>query len=541
VIAYVAAQGPAMLKHPEKAFDYNTTCSCSDSVQRWNNHVLQEYGSNDDPTLKQAFAEIIIEEYAARYKTLVDGWWFDQGNYADIPALSNVIMQHNPNAAVAFNTGQKVPLTVNSPGYEHFTAGHPTPVKSAAPYDAINLPMITSVESTPDGFLDDGNGDLSLGHVYMPTSEDSWNTVFKPVAWDVAQAAEWKSRVQAAGGAWTWNLPRDSNGATLSLLDLDHVQFVMDVEDAINAPSAAPSSAPSPAPSADAYMESMVVTDVTSDWKTVALSPGFVSPIPACTVKYEGYIANPMVVRIQNLQSSSFDIKLQNPSGVTPLAPFDVHCLVVEEGSWTMPDGTNIEAQSYSSSRVDYYGSWVGELQTYRNSYTQPVVLGQVLSYNDANWSTFWSRGTSRIYRPSPSRLQTGMHIGHGGSTRLSETIGFIVMERGHGGSDGSDEYEAGFTSDTIKNYNYPHAYRWAHSYAQTFENGTPVVTIATQAAMDGVDGSWAVLSGDGDASTLRLAVDEDKVFDAERAHTHEEVMYVAFDTERTVELSAIV
>ena len=44
----------------------------------------------------------------------------------------------------------------------------------------------------------------------------------------------------------------------------------------------------------------------------------------------------------------SSKIRLQNPSGKS-LEGRDVHCVVVEEGSWTMPDGRKIEAKSYES------------------------------------------------------------------------------------------------------------------------------------------------------------------------------------------------
>ena len=56
---------------------------------------------------------------------------------------------------------------------------------------------------------------------------------------------------------------------------------------------------------------------------------------------------------------------------------------------------------------------------------------------------------------------------------------------------------------------------------------------IATQAAMDGGDGSWAVLFGSNPISgtTLNLAVDEDQISDTERSHTHEQVGYWVFSS----------
>ena len=59
----------------------------------------------------------------------------------------------------------------------------------------------------------------------------------------------------------------------------------------------------------------------------------------------------------------SFKIRLQNPSGKS-LEVRDVHCVVVEEGSWTMPDGHTIEATTYDSKVTDRSDSWVGEEET---------------------------------------------------------------------------------------------------------------------------------------------------------------------------------
>ena len=56
----------------------------------------------------------------------------------------------------------------------------------------------------------------------------------------------------------------------------------------------------------------------------------------------------------------------------------------------------NIEAQLYNSTVTDENNSWIDEAQTYGQSYTTPVVLGQVMSENDADWSVFWDQGTSR-------------------------------------------------------------------------------------------------------------------------------------------------
>ena len=55
---------------------------------------------------------------------------------------------------------------------------------------------------------------------------------------------------------------------------------------------------------------------------------------------------------------------------------------------------------------------------------------------------------------------------------------------------------------------------------------------VASQAAMDGDEGSWAVLFGSDpvDSTSLKLAVDEDQAKDSERSHTSEQVGFVVFE-----------
>ena len=54
---------------------------------------------------------------------------------------------------------------------------------------------------------------------------------------------------------------------------------------------------------------------------------------------------------------------------------------------------------------------------------------------------------------------------------------------------------------------------------------------VVSQAGMDGVDGSWAVLSGPNPVApdTLTLRADEDRMADYEQGHTTEQVAYIVF------------
>ena len=280
-------------------------------------------------------------------------------------------------------------------------------------------------------------------------------------------------------------------------------------------------------------MESLVVTSVDGTWQSVSLSATYTSPIPVCSVVYVG-VPTPAVVRIHNVGTNSFDLRVQNP-GDGPVSTYTVNCIVVEEGAWQMPDGTMIEAHSYSSSVMDYKNSWNGEAQSYTNSYTNPVVLGQVMTFNDPDWSVFWCRGSSRQAPPSSTDIHTGIMVAEDTDrTRASETIGFIVVEAGHGGTAPSD-FEAKLGADSVRGID-NNANGYSYSYSTAFAS-EPVVKIVTQAAMDGNDGGWAVLTDSQSASSLGLLIDEDQISNSERKHTTEQVAYMVFGEAGTIPL----
>ncbi len=258
---------------------------------------------------------------------------------------------------------------------------------------------------------------------------------------------------------------------------------------------------------------------------TVVLVNSYTSPVVACTVQYDNN-TTPVVTRVSAVGSSSFQVRLQNPSDGA-VATDDVNCLVVEEGTWTI-DGVNIEAQTYLSTLTDRRGNWNGQSQSYGQAYTNPVVIGQVMTENDANWSHFWSNGGSRQTPPSAATLNTGKSVGEDTVTsRADETVGFIVIEAGHG-TIGGVEFEAALGADTVRGTgnNPPYSY----SYSTPF-SAAPTVAVASQSAMDGNDGSWVQAHGAtlSSAGTLFLSVDEDQIGGSERRHTSEQVSYAVF------------
>uniref|UniRef100_A0A6V2F990 EGF-like domain-containing protein n=1 Tax=Ditylum brightwellii TaxID=49249 RepID=A0A6V2F990_9STRA len=213
VIAYMAAQGPPMLKAGESnVFDYPlyrngfvsggylvdsvqecqtrwnvTSGNCSPSARRWVEWVVKEYctqtpkadckgkftttaagynfddvymnGSDLNNAIKEAYAEVIVDYYAKKH-TRIRGFWFDQANDDIInrAKITAAVRRHIPNAAIALNNGYKIPLRNNNPDSplgEDYTYGHMKPIKGGSnPVDgSYNFGLILSVEKSINGFV----------------------------------------------------------------------------------------------------------------------------------------------------------------------------------------------------------------------------------------------------------------------------------------------------------------------------------------------------------------------------------------------------
>ncbi|MCP5096238.1 MAG: hypothetical protein GY943_11855, partial [Chloroflexi bacterium] len=275
-------------------------------------------------------------------------------------------------------------------------------------------------------------------------------------------------------------------------------------------------------------LETVTANNVnSSEWTTMSLANSYNSVVAVCTVVYANNTI-PEVVRMQNAAGNSFQIKLQNPSNQV-LNGETVHCLVMEEGVWEM-NGRKLEAQKYTSTVTDHKNSWSGQAQIYGQSYTNPIVLGQVMTTNDAGWSTFWSRGTSRTNPPNNTTLFTGKHVGEDSViTRSNETIGFIVIEAGAGTIDGVN-YQTYLGPDTVRGIDNG---TFTYTFPTAFSS-IPEVAILSNAGMDGNEGGWAILrfATPLTTTTVTLSNDQDQINDTERLHTNEQVGYIVFESQ---------
>ncbi|MFC4991768.1 cadherin domain-containing protein [Rubritalea tangerina] len=266
-----------------------------------------------------------------------------------------------------------------------------------------------------------------------------------------------------------------------------------------------------------------------SSWTNVDLGKNYNSAVIVATPIYASAAQVPVVTRIRNVSGSSFEVKLDRADGLTAAVICDVSVIAVEEGVYTLAsDGVQMEAVKFTSTVTAAKSSWLAEARSYTNSYTTPVVLGQVMSANDANWSVFWSMGNTRTAPADVSNLNIGKHVAEDSNTvRADETIGYIVIEAGTGSINGV-AYEAGLGADTVRNTSNSAA---GYSYGLTGLSSASAGALSS-AGMDGADGGWPVFFENDalSASAIKLIIDEDDIGDSESSHTTEQVNYLIFE-----------
>ena len=270
-------------------------------------------------------------------------------------------------------------------------------------------------------------------------------------------------------------------------------------------------------------LQSLVLNQIDDQWQQVTVSRFYESMIPVCSV---GYVNNtsPVVIRIKKIESSSFEIKLQNPGNLDAVVADTVYCIIAEEGAWILPNGSMFEAKKYRSTLTAVRDNW-GENTDYRsydNQFDNPVVLGQVISNNDSDWSVFWSRGSETSSDVDNLVLRTGKHAGEDlNQQRNDETVGYMVFESGLS-KIGSVNYQAEITGPVIQDL-----YAVDNPVLIGFQE-KPRFAVVSQSGIDGGNGSWPVLKGSDalSAGELIIAVDEDQIYDSERNHINESVGY---------------
>lgn len=277
----------------------------------------------------------------------------------------------------------------------------------------------------------------------------------------------------------------------------------------------------------------------TENWQTVTLANTYSNMVVVATPSYSSLSDDPAIIRIRNAQNNSFEIKAQKAGSGNLNRSVFTHFIVAEEGVYT-EEQNGVKMEAVKATSTSSYYKWGSnsllEQRTFNNSYTQPVVVGQVMSHNDSNWSCFYSCNASRGVISSSSFF-AGKHVGEDSNkTRADETIGYIVFEEETG---------------EIANYNFVAVNDGPVQSFQKTNNYNSLQLPANNlsgnvngvCSMDGLIFSncgWANWWSNNALSvnSVNLSLDEDVSADTERIHNNEQVSFILL-SEKTAGLKS--
>jgi len=295
-------------------------------------------------------------------------------------------------------------------------------------------------------------------------------------------------------------------------------------------------------------LEIKLVPNVGAAWQTVALENTYTDAIVVCTYNLPSSSAPPAVTRIQNITPNSFQLRIQQFENSSSVTASDVHCIIADEGPYNS-GGLKYEARkvlSTGTSGQNVVGGWsIANTEDVSGAITQtyadPHVIGQVMSFFDANASTFWdndceSRANPAFLSGQADGICVGKQIGQINNTRLPETLGYIVIEAGTG-TVNDITFATALGPDYTNLNGVGNAPPYSHSPSGDFDIG-----VVSLSGIDGGHGGWAVLYGADPLpnNSVQFAIDEETVAgDLTRTHTGENVAYWVFDNNQSPTINA--
>lgn len=247
------------------------------------------------------------------------------------------------------------------------------------------------------------------------------------------------------------------------------------------------------------------------NWVRVAFDQDFIDPVVIAKPAGDSD-ADPCGIQIRNVDYSGFEIRLRNWDYLTYEHGSEmVGFVVLERGSFVLPDGSLVEAGYFTTNKTTSYEG-VGFAQPFNRV---PVVVASSITVNEEAVVTGRLRDISISgfdFRMQEQELNLQEHD--------FEKIAYIAWEPGMGLVDDL-VFKVGQTGDLVT-----HAW-FAVDFAGNFVK--PPVLLADMQSTDG--GDTANLRYDAlDISGVKLKISEEQSKDSEVAHTTENVGFMVFD-----------
>ena len=256
------------------------------------------------------------------------------------------------------------------------------------------------------------------------------------------------------------------------------------------------------------------VSGITDAYTTVNLQGVYDSPplVFAFIQTYEGQDAS--VVRLRNIGTTSFELAISDEDGAHTNAD-TVSYIVLSEGEWTLPDGTELKVGTHTTSTNDD----VFDTVTYASAFSEePLVFSQVQTNNNSGLLLLKTRQEKTASPLESFDLNLEGEEGFDTGSVVPETIAYFAITPTSGqwgdvhvvGDQPSGTVSEQVTTVEINEFTPHHFFA-----AMATQNGNDSASTRGQ----GIDGN-----------EISYFIEEDTLADSEIAHGSEElVSYLAF------------
>ncbi|MCJ7601779.1 MAG: hypothetical protein MUO63_09810, partial [Desulfobulbaceae bacterium] len=249
--------------------------------------------------------------------------------------------------------------------------------------------------------------------------------------------------------------------------------------------------------------------NVSTNWQRISFNTSFTNPVVVAKIVSQ-IDKNPCIVRIKNVDATEFDMRINEWDYLDGRHSVErVSYLVLEQGSYTLADGTKIEAGMFSTNKTTY-----AQIKFAQQFTVAPVVTTSVTSVNESagvigrlkNISTF-----GMDFKLQEQERNTQVHA--------TETVSYIAWEPSTGILNGM-AYDVAHPTRAITD-------KLATVNFSTLFNSFPTVVTDMQSAAE--NDTATVRCKTVSAGTVALRIEEEKSKDRETSHTPEQVGYMGF------------
>ncbi len=249
--------------------------------------------------------------------------------------------------------------------------------------------------------------------------------------------------------------------------------------------------------------------EIDHEWLQVKFTQQFTNPAVVCgPPTING--SDPVTVRVRNLTQDGFEVRIQEWDYLDGTHnPEVISFFAMEQGTYTLPDGTMIEAGTFTGA---------SSYQTFALQQPQgstPVILTQIVSEDMKNAVTGRVRkvdSTQFQYKLQEQEKTKNFHD--------LETVSYIAWQQGSGMLASDLYYESAATPDSI-------THKW---YDLEFQKQftEPPLFLADMQSCDGGDSS-IVRAQNITGTSIQINIEEEQSKDSEVRHTTETTGYIVF------------